>query len=540
MKYNKFFLLVLVISGFLIISGLVSLLLGQDANWDLKNYHIYNPWAFLNKRHGVDIAAAGVQTYFSPYIDIPYYYISIILLPESPKIVAFIFGLPFGFLSFCVFYIYKAALVEMKFDGWVKYSLLLTYGLIGLSGVSSVSQIATTFNEIYVALFVLVALVLAVEYINSPDVEVEKNLWGLLFCGFFVGLAAGLKLTAGVYAVGILFSFLLIDRSVSIRAKIFTLIGVGVIAGFSISYAPWGLFLYKQYENPFFPMFNGVFKSEWSDLASGIDDRFFPKSIRQYIYYPFLWADNNEMTVMEPMFRDWRFAIAFAALFCQILYFKIKKNYINPGSYLFWRKNSPVTYFVLSFFVASYVIWVALFSILRYAVPIEVMSGLVTLVGVVTVAVIYFPNRRELFVISISCLLLIFVLGTTKYPDWGRVQFGDRVFKVDSPEIPNGSLVIIVNKPLAFYAPFISSSKDNIAFIGYSDKIITAKEAKLKRQFIEKIREATGEIFALVRTEAIAQIEDLKEFNLKNLKSCKPVSSNIDNDVSICRLGRVD
>ncbi|MFQ5767967.1 MAG: hypothetical protein ACE5ID_08295, partial [Acidobacteriota bacterium] len=29
----------------------VSLLLGQDVNWDLQNYHLYTPYALLHGRH---------------------------------------------------------------------------------------------------------------------------------------------------------------------------------------------------------------------------------------------------------------------------------------------------------------------------------------------------------------------------------------------------------------------------------------------------------------------------------------------------------
>ena len=32
--------------------GLIALALGQDANWDLRNYHWYNPYAFLNGKIG--------------------------------------------------------------------------------------------------------------------------------------------------------------------------------------------------------------------------------------------------------------------------------------------------------------------------------------------------------------------------------------------------------------------------------------------------------------------------------------------------------
>ena len=56
-----------------LLSGLTSLWFGQDITWDLRNYHYYNPYAFLHDRMGYDIAPAQLQSFFSPYLDIPFY-----------------------------------------------------------------------------------------------------------------------------------------------------------------------------------------------------------------------------------------------------------------------------------------------------------------------------------------------------------------------------------------------------------------------------------------------------------------------------------
>ena len=42
-----------------ILFGLFSLALGQDTNWDLYNYHLYNPFALLNGKLDIDFFAAG-------------------------------------------------------------------------------------------------------------------------------------------------------------------------------------------------------------------------------------------------------------------------------------------------------------------------------------------------------------------------------------------------------------------------------------------------------------------------------------------------
>ena len=41
--------------------GVLSLWLGQDFNYDLRNYHLYNAYAFLNGRLGQDLAKSIVR-----------------------------------------------------------------------------------------------------------------------------------------------------------------------------------------------------------------------------------------------------------------------------------------------------------------------------------------------------------------------------------------------------------------------------------------------------------------------------------------------
>ena len=44
---------------------------GQDANWDLRNYHWYNAYAFLNSRHGFDLLPSQTPFFYNPLIDVP-------------------------------------------------------------------------------------------------------------------------------------------------------------------------------------------------------------------------------------------------------------------------------------------------------------------------------------------------------------------------------------------------------------------------------------------------------------------------------------
>src|SRR4051812_35319164 len=96
LNYPIIAILLLISLGF----GILSVKLGQDTNWDLLNYHLYNPYAYLTGRINYDLAPAGLQTYFNPSIDILYYQA---INSWNPKVLAFILGFIHG-LNFIVLY----------------------------------------------------------------------------------------------------------------------------------------------------------------------------------------------------------------------------------------------------------------------------------------------------------------------------------------------------------------------------------------------------------------------------------------------------
>src|ERR1700733_15955891 len=88
----------------------ISLGQGQDRNWDLLNYHLYNAFSLVDGRFARDLYPVGIQSYFSPLLDVPYYLLSVRLLPGLPRVVAFLAGIPFGLLILVVLRIARIAL----------------------------------------------------------------------------------------------------------------------------------------------------------------------------------------------------------------------------------------------------------------------------------------------------------------------------------------------------------------------------------------------------------------------------------------------
>ena len=59
--------------------------LGQDIGFDLRQYHWYNAYAFVTGRHatGIDFLPAGIQSFYDPLIDVPFYLLATALGPKA-------------------------------------------------------------------------------------------------------------------------------------------------------------------------------------------------------------------------------------------------------------------------------------------------------------------------------------------------------------------------------------------------------------------------------------------------------------------------
>lgn len=520
----------------LIIGGLISVLLKQDANWDLKNYHLYAPWAYLNHRLKVDLFAAGIQSYFPPLLDVPYFLLATRWLPNSPRFVAFIMGLPYGMLLFIAFWISWLVTGDYEKKGPRRALLSILALTFGATGVATVSQVGTTFDEIPVAALTLLGLATALLAYGDSSKSWSRNRTTLviLLAGILFGAAAGLKLTACIYAPG--GALLIFLRSVKWREKFnhTILFCLGWMISFLAIWGPWGLKLFRLTGNPFFPLFNSIFRSPWIAPSGGLDARFFPKSVLEALFYPFYWANNSSMTVMEPHFVDYRFAVVYATgLLAFVLWLRAT-----------WKSDvkmplAPVSRALLIFVMISFVIWESVFSILRYAATLEVLLGAVLLTFLVKIFSHMRLTRFDLLAGTLGFAVIGVALSTC-YPVWGRVDYSKQVFDIESPRVPSGSLVILISKPLAYVVPFIAPPSNDFKVIGITGKTLDSQGyllSKMVRNTIEKWR---GPIYFIIRKETAYVAPDLSRFGVYPTGRCSPITSNIDESLLICLAGRKD
>ena len=145
----------------ILIGGICSILHGVDRSFDVRNYHIYNPYAFLNNRITIDIMPADIQSYFNPLLDVPYY-LTVKHLNNFPYLVSFIQGLSYALL---IFITYKIA--KFIFDGFYNKNLyILLSVIIGSTGALTLYNIGTLTHDIFVGDIVLISIYLILKVIE--------------------------------------------------------------------------------------------------------------------------------------------------------------------------------------------------------------------------------------------------------------------------------------------------------------------------------------------------------------------------------------
>src|SRR5260370_5768793 len=135
--------------------GLYSLWLGADSNWDLYNYHLYNPFAWLNGKLAIDLAPAGMQSYFNPTLDAIVY-----LLNTHPpsRIVGFVLGALHGMTFVLVVGIARHTLPMLPDDD--RYRMPILIALAGCLTANFLSGLANSMGDDTTMLFVLSGLYL--------------------------------------------------------------------------------------------------------------------------------------------------------------------------------------------------------------------------------------------------------------------------------------------------------------------------------------------------------------------------------------------
>lgn len=499
-------------------AGFASVACGLDVNWDLKNYHYYDAFAFLEGRLAWDVAPAQIQTYHNPLADLAFY--ALVREIPSPRIIAFVMALPAGVAAFLLLRMLVALFPAEVAGRWLWIASAFTVGVTGASGQS---VLGSTMNEWPSAMLLMAGLTAVVESIARRG---KATAAALVLAGLAAGLAMGLKLTYGVFALALVAAAALrAPWRASLSAALLT--GVGVLVGAAISYGFWGAILWREFANPFFPYFNDVFRSPWYEPVAWLDRHFGPRDGLQAVFFPFYFAQES-LLVGELAFRDWRLAtlmaIGLAALARRMAVRRGGTPVLaHPGAWLFLG----------AFTLAAYLAWIAIYAIYRYLVPLEMLSGPLIVGGVLYLVRI--RAVRALAVVAVAA----FLVATTRKADWGHLPFRGAYFDVMVPEILPDALVIVGPfDPMAYAIPFF---RHDARFVSPKNNLLEpGQDNLLARRAASLIANHRGPLYSLDQAPFPRADPVLAHFGLvRDPASCLRIRSYLDDSsLQVCRVAR--
>jgi hypothetical protein len=435
---------------FIILFGTGAILLGQDNNWDLRDYHFYNGYALLHPHLLTwNIMPAMVQTYINPFFDVLNY---LLIATQKPKVTSFILGAISAVNCFIIYNIVSILLGKFSAPLRTIYSLLAV--VIGATGSIGIGLVGTTTNDTKMTLLILIALYLLIKSIFI--IRNRLKLIYILIAGFIVGLDVGFKLPAYTYALSLFIALLFSQKLERNHIKSCSLFIIAGGIGFLLANGYWMYFLYQHFQSPLFPYYNNFFQSPYAPFLSFKDPLYYPQ---HFFSLPFYVANGDVKFISDAGLRDYRLAIIYALstiFLLKYIYTRVIANKNIPKQ----QEITPIKkawWLTFIWFFASYITWFIGFTIYRYVLPLELMSGLIMIYIIID---IFKSNLIRLVLISLA---VITFLITTIYPNWGRVPYGKEYFSITVPPLPSNSTILFLSAPLAYVIPFFPP---NTRFIG--------------------------------------------------------------------------
>ena len=430
----------------LLLSGCVSLWLGQDLNFDLLSYHYYNGYAFLDGRLERDLAPVGWHTYINPTLDALFY-------AGMTKLPARVFGFALGALqgaNLALIYLLSLAVLAPLGSRTARALALVAAALAGL-GPSARSLLGTTMGNNLVSLPVLGSLVVL---LWPPLLRETRSGWPdwsaarLVAVAALCGAATGLRLTAAgehlaLLAVTLAFAAWGRPPRSALRAGGWLVLGSAV--GFAMTAGYWCLQLALRFGNPLFPFANQIFRSPWFEPHFFRDQRFAARGLLDVLRPPLDLALGHTDRLLEIGVRDARVLVLFVVVVAALVVTLTRR--CRRGADAAWAP-SPGS-FLLAFWFSAYAVWVAAFYYYRYMTTLELLAPLAVFVALRTLVA-----TRLLLPLAVA---LAIGLGLeARSESWGRGDWQENWFGVELPALARrpGTLVLIAGAPVSFALPY--------------------------------------------------------------------------------------
>lgn len=423
--------------------GWLSVRSGQDANWDLKNYHFYNAWAFLEHRLEIDLLPAQAQTFFNPILDLPFYWL---VTHSSPRTVGFVLGALHG-LNFWVLYLIGRELLPRSVRARSLIALLAAG--VGFFGPVGTGELGGTKNDNLAGLWVLAGVYVLVRGLRRRAPGGAPASRQVLASAALVGAGVGLKYSQVPYAFGLLVALALAGGDARSRLTRTALGALGTGTGFLLTAGPWMVRIWHRFASPLFPFLNSWFQSPYYHSGTSWNDhRWWPESTLEWALRPFYFV-SADYGSMEYPFRDLRFAILALLIAVAVAARLLTRRGSAPDRGPAGRRSGLLP--LLCFAVVSFAAWEALLSYYRSLYPLEALAPI--LIAALALEIVRRPGWSEAAAVALLLAIALYVQPA----DFERIPWGDSFFGVEVPAEPDLSHAVVVlasEEPTGYLLPF--------------------------------------------------------------------------------------
>ncbi len=395
---------------------------GPDANWDLRNYHLYAAWAWLADRAALDLAAAQAQTWFNPLLWVPHF-LAFQHLDGAP--LAALVGALQGLCAAPLLAIAARLAPQASFGA----RAIAVAG--GMTAATVVGQLGASYGDVLLALGVLVALAILLRECSGAA---ARPGW-LIAAGVLLGAVPALKLSHAPVALGLCLALPLLAAGGAARWRVVGWVGAGALGAFALLAGPWAWTLWRDWGNPVFPQFGALFGGNWLAPDAARDLRFVPAGAGEALARPLAplldWRATSDYRI-----RDARLPLLFVAL--AVLAVRHHALAAAPRRALA---------FLAAGFLLAYALWLPLFGYHRYLVAFELLAPLVLLAAA--------TEARGRRIVLAAIALAIVSTNPPNHERAARDWPAGRPLAVAAPIAPDTLLVLAGVAPTAHVLPFL-------------------------------------------------------------------------------------
>lgn len=512
-----------VLSRALSVSAIAILLLlsyhrGKDVNFDQLNSHAALSFDFFHGHVNRDVPyGAAFGTLLPAFWNAPWWVASSRLPDWQTGFLLVAWAIPI------VFTIRRLTRVLFRNSE----SPLLVEGLAlicGLSSVSFLTELGTTFGNLPTGMFVLLGITILVEHMFGGG---EPRWYGPLLAGLLTGVGVGMKWTNGVYVVATLVALLVVPlgRAIAVKYTVTSCLSASIVA------LPWMIAAWSNYGSPLYPWYNNIFQSKFFDPIAPSDPRW-GLSPLDLLSFPWTLA-NGTKSSGEVMAADARLLVFGCGVLLLVLLTALRRPRQAPLESVRGVVGSDQPLLFLTILVViSYMLWGSLFGVQRHFLVGEILAGLVALrlwsrIIVASVA----NNAASTLRLSIVPLLLV---ASVNVPNFGHVRWSGKTwyqFNTAGLDVDATDTVIFENTRIAYVSTIFRADAQRIGL-----SALEYPGFRLQERIRARLARASRPISVFLSDKTLMNTS-LAPLGLRLTEPCGTIGTAIEN-VNWCRVER--